>query len=784
MKIKNLNEEFYQVANILTDDINSFCRQLEPKKHKHGQEFIIVTPISPSCFSVEVTNSNESPVVDYFFEIDNETQQAFPRTITHEGRKTKTVFSNSSHFDNQSLQNEIEKDFAELIEKLKDNGLFNSINPNWQSIIYKEKSIDVEGLKYGDHIGFSKYDLRNNIFSLDDINKIDDLTEYEKENLITKNKILPPVSLKEEIEENHVSAGVIYSIKKVRDALPTSPDKTLLKTVNDKHKIYFDALMNFQSLFDDLKQYALEKDNKIDEQELSSFVKDKLGNMRDNLRVKYGKDVFYFLGLKGDYAIARNMWQNSAIGKIKHDNGSLFESKTKSKHTPIRIRLKSTEDGSHKFYISFSKFNHFILPVVDKEFSSYNEAQEYINKNQEYLESKVKEVKKYFDRPKMKSITRVGEDYRNGRDITPNELMETFGFRAIEYGKWNSQPKVKQEYTNYAYDAFADLANILNIPFKSIGLQSNLAIAFGARGAGRAAAHFEPGTNVINMTKMNGAGSLAHEWGHALDNHIGSSGYYTEYRQTDYPPEVKIALQDVLFKGIRRMTKKVDEDLEKIKESSSNNIDRLITDLKNHVHHHTYQKHSSKIDTLKQYIDSVHEKIFNITNDTLMSFDEKERKISDLLQKFNTHTSGFVKALTNFRYYVFHIHRESDRYVDAAKRLESGEEKYEDAITKFVKDASKLDNNKKKYFSKEVELFARAFEAYIQRKIESKGASSPYLVSGAKNSVYTSQHVSVSPYPNEEEMCNIENKFDVFFEKLRNQPEFHMENENEIKPTN
>ena len=30
-------------------------------------------------------------------------------------------------------------------------------------------------------------------------------------------------------------------------------------------------------------------------------------------------------------------------------------------------------------------------------------------------------------------------------------------------------------------------------------------------------AHYEPARNVINLTRLKGAGSLAHEWGHALD---------------------------------------------------------------------------------------------------------------------------------------------------------------------------------------------------------------------------------------------------------------------------
>lgn len=56
---------------------------------------------------------------------------------------------------------------------------------------------------------------------------------------------------------------------------------------------------------------------------------------------------------------------------------------------------------------------------------------------------------------------------------------------------------------------------------RDISYQGTLSIAFGARGSGNAAAHYEPLHKVINLTKMHGAGSLAHEWWHGLDDSLG-----------------------------------------------------------------------------------------------------------------------------------------------------------------------------------------------------------------------------------------------------------------------
>ena len=77
---------------------------------------------------------------------------------------------------------------------------------------------------------------------------------------------------------------------------------------------------------------------------------------------------------------------------------------------------------------------------------------------------------------------------------------------------------------NKAYDALIDMAEILNLPPRAISLNGSLGLAFGSRergGKNAPLAHYEPVKVVINLTKKNGAGSLAHEWFHALDNYFG-----------------------------------------------------------------------------------------------------------------------------------------------------------------------------------------------------------------------------------------------------------------------
>jgi hypothetical protein len=73
---------------------------------------------------------------------------------------------------------------------------------------------------------------------------------------------------------------------------------------------------------------------------------------------------------------------------------------------------------------------------------------------------------------------------------------------------------------NEAFDGLMDLADVLKVPPQALSLNGSLGLAFGARGHGNAKAHYEPTHVVINLTKTQGAGSLAHEWFHSVDDYF------------------------------------------------------------------------------------------------------------------------------------------------------------------------------------------------------------------------------------------------------------------------
>lgn len=137
-----------------------------------------------------------------------------------------------------------------------------------------------------------------------------------------------------------------------------------------------------------------------------------------------------------------------------------------------------------------------------------------IEKSRALLQSAVAVKKK----PGTGAEERVGPDHRHGKAIKPEELMREFGIRAVQFGE-SLPDKEAQRWMNDLYDAMADLALVLDIPRRWIGL-GGIAIAVGARGSGSAVAHYETGLRVVNFTRRRGAGSLSHEWAHALDHRL------------------------------------------------------------------------------------------------------------------------------------------------------------------------------------------------------------------------------------------------------------------------
>lgn len=123
----------------------------------------------------------------------------------------------------------------------------------------------------------------------------------------------------------------------------------------------------------------------------------------------------------------------------------------------------------------------------------------------------------------LADVKRTGPDWRGGKNVTSDQVMEHFGFRGVNLGEYvKAKQDVAQLHLNHVFDAFNDLAELLGVPPKAMSLNGTLGVAVGAQGSGKALAHFVPGVNEINITRDSGAGALAHEFGHAVDHYFAT----------------------------------------------------------------------------------------------------------------------------------------------------------------------------------------------------------------------------------------------------------------------
>lgn len=248
--------------------------------------------------------------------------------------------------------------------------------------------------------------------------------------------------------------------------------------------------------------------------------------------------------------------------ELAKDKGS----KSASTKKPICSIEVYTEDGkswkygivlSDKYAPKKSALN--TMPYyLAKDFNTRKEAQAYLDAHKEEIEAKAAEVDearrnfKYF----TANGERVGTDYRHGEDVSADQFREQFGFRGVQFGNWTNQ-RDRQEAINQAFDAFMDLSRLLGVSPRALSLNGELGVAFGARGSGKALAHYEPKEVVINLTKTSGAGSLAHEWWHALDNYFArqgnvAMGFVTQSKNIEMRDELRQAfntLIDHLYKS-------------------------------------------------------------------------------------------------------------------------------------------------------------------------------------------------------------------------------------------
>ncbi len=464
-------------------------------------------------------------------------------------------------------------------------------------------------------------------------------------------------------------------------------------------------------------------------------------------------------------------------------------------------------------------------PVIKDGFATRGEADAYMALHPvEIIETKTRIDDSIH--PSLEKIVREGDKHRSG-NIGEKEFRK-FGFRGVEFGNWNNSPE-RQHIVNHAYDSLTDMAKILGIPDKAVSLDGDLGIGFGSRGRGlsSAKAHYERQYAAINLTKLKGAGSLAHEWWHAFDHWVGRiSGKASDEwldrngdrvlnsttPEKDYPShgfhwrkkdgfrkEVQDAFNAVMD-AITNKSVEYTEDkslYERVHEKNASKISESLDEFRNHLARDYskdtgYQEYKGKralpaSDEVLKEVDSLIDKIKRgDVGETVAHGSGRPSssrfgsagtympaniaRLADIHKQLRGN-SGYSKVSGYVRGRIADIISDSSAHKHSTQKLKDAAEqkvKSKTAKTDFVANATKMDlGTKGNYWSEPHELAARAFESYVYDKIKEAGHRDDFLAYEKHNNHLSYILKRVKPYAEGDERVKMNAAFDNLFRVMR-----------------
>lgn len=296
---------------------------------------------------------------------------------------------------------------------------------------------------------------------------------------------------------------------------------------------------------------------------------------------------------------------------------------------------------------------------------------------------------------------------------SPEQFKEYFGFRAVQFGLWVKDIDSLGHIQN-ATKALVDLADVLQVDKEKLSLGNELAIAFGARGKGRAMGHYEQGYNIVNLTKEKGSlGILAHEWFHGFDHYLktqiapGEDGFLTQGEKTFLLPNEISETYEHLMQTIKDGESTATIDVTGFKGKY-----RLASAF--------VLRYERLQGDLQVFMDEIMED-FDERADRHLQMTSYEPSRLALKEKYARKRKKTLRE-TAEALSQLHVERTSSK-VNAIP--------YTTNQTVYYRTAIELDKgNLGKYWSKNLELTARAFESYIHSLLKERGWKSHYLVAG------------------------------------------------------
>lgn len=447
----------------------------------------------------------------------------------------------------------------------------------------------------------------------------------------------------------------------------------------------------------------------------------------------------------------------------------------------------NVEDYIDHTYILLNENGQIIDYNFDTVEEAYQKAKIYEREKQKYASGKGNSGrrKKYIPK-QFETLDRKGAEYRSFKHAKADNFLDVFQFKGGEFGNWVNE-KERQASLDYCYDALMDLSDALEISRDSVTLGHQLNIAFGARGHGSALAHFEPLYNVINLTKMKGAGSLGHEWIHALDYYLGTKygvhSLATEDKETKYPKEFTDLIESLTIKTIVS-DKPIENEAYK---DAKLKCDLAEKNLKQSLISALQPLSQEKLEAcdVEKYVEILVKdakkgesrpnprKFVERQGRTCWEAQKSEgiQKIEEMISK-DFHVESINKNSLN------HIMMRQDSvwltYSNLKRECGISEKNNiytKEVYTDFYKDAQKMDKSWAKtdngYWASTCEMLARAGAAYLYEKAKEKGIKNDYLLGHALNAVNDVESGTLFLYPKGEEMRIISEKFDAFFDMLK-----------------
>lgn len=606
----------------------------------------------------------------------------------------------------------------------------------------------VQHADFGEKIGGAKKDLwtKRGLLS-DDLNG---MNEREADKYVKKDNIWKKPDYQALIESG-IPSDVVYYIKTIRDSLETAPvyrrsDDTPEKKV-ERQKQYIDTVRVVQRVAEGIKCKA---------DVLAAF---------DTLMLSNGFYEKMQPGISGYYYNSTEKGRENTAITDKLSRAMIIRSEYDYK-TKITYKAEKAQFGIPKsekipkgYDIQFNDGKHswsanndwkpdtyFVAKghrILQTNFETREGALKWL---QDFTQQKGGEGKKRFIPEQLKDVVRDGVDYRRGKDITGDDYLVAFGFKGGEFGNWMSQTD-RQASLNFGYDALKDLAAALKISDHDISYKGALSIAFGARGSGNAVAHYEPLRNVINLTKMNGAGSLAHEWWHGLDDFLGTkmgAGGSLSEKPRNHP----------LFKKLIDTIKYKPATPEQAAAAAAQSDARIRRNAESWTHSYVMACPNNADDTVKAEYAKLHEAFLRGEEGSVDKISKLKKRVSGrIIPKSDRDTLIGYETL---------IRQIAERTEPAIGRVETD-------YYKNSKEMSKVCEKDGDYWDSNVEMTARAFATYV---LDTLPCRSDYLCGHAECAVSLTVgedgNLSIlRAYPQGEERKAINAVFDEIIAELK-----------------